>query len=87
MIKFQKRVCTYAERINRLAATAPSGWLTDYIVGFICFGIILIIGFVVWQGLSSNPLMPLHVWEEKNFSLVSVAITSLLGLSADSHSS
>jgi MFS family permease len=64
-------VLTYADWNNRLAATAPHGWTTNYIMAFIGFGIILIIGFVVWQGLSSNPLMPLHVWEDKNFSLVS----------------
>jgi MFS family permease len=68
-------VHTWAERVNRSAATAPDGWLTDYIVAFISFGIILIMGFVFWQGLSSHPLMPLHVWEDKNFSLVSVAFT------------
>ena len=53
--------------------------MTNYILAFICFGIVLIVGFLLWQGLSSNPLMPLHVWEDKNFSLVSVPIVGLLG--------
>jgi MFS family permease len=67
-------IFTPAKPTNRLAATAPYGWQTDHIMAFICFGIILMIGFVVWQGLSCNPLMPLHVWKDKNFSLASAAI-------------
>ena len=62
---------------HRLAATAPCGWITDYIIAFLCFGIIFIVAFVAWQGLSPNPLMPLHVWEDKNFSLVSLSIVAL----------
>jgi len=84
---FLDGVYTRAERENRSAATAPNGWLTDYIIAFVSFGVILIMGFVLWQGLSSNPLMPLHVWEDKNFSLVSVAITPSLWLSTDGSSS
>ncbi|ERF75249.1 hypothetical protein EPUS_00041 [Endocarpon pusillum Z07020] len=36
-----------------LAAAAPYGWSTNYIVAFISFGIILIIAFVVWQAIIS----------------------------------
>ena len=37
-------------------------------------GIVLIFGFVAWEGWCKYPLMPLRIWRDRNFSLVSSPI-------------
>ncbi|MFD4423104.1 DHA2 family efflux MFS transporter permease subunit [Agromyces sp. NPDC058484] len=49
--------------------------------GLIITGIVVLAGFVVWQRLSrAEPLLPLGLFRDRNFSLSNVAIT-LVGLS------
>lgn len=40
-------------------------------------GVILIGGFIAWEGYCKFPLMPLRIWRDKNFSLVNIVV--LLG--------
>lgn len=55
----------------RLAGDAPQGWKTPYVIVLLVLGILLIGAFIYWQSVYSTPLMPLYVWRDRNFSLVS----------------
>lgn len=56
---------------TRLAGDAPQGWKTPYVIVLLILGILLIGAFIYWQSVYSTPLMPLYVWRDRNFSLVS----------------
>ncbi|KAJ9633039.1 hypothetical protein H2204_007429 [Knufia peltigerae] len=60
-----------------LAADAPNGWQTPYVIALLIVGAVLVLGFVYWQSVFRYPLMPLAVWKDKNFSLVVMVL--LLG--------
>ncbi|KKK14088.1 hypothetical protein AOCH_000890 [Aspergillus ochraceoroseus] len=53
-----------------IAGDAPDGWKTPYVIVLLVLGVALIAGFLYWQSLFSTPLMPLHVWRDRNFSLL-----------------
>ena len=53
-------------------------------MAFIYFGVLLVVGFVIWHGVAPNPLMRLRVWGDRNFSLVGVSRIFPGKLSADS---
>lgn len=56
----------------RLAGDAPQGWKTPYVIVLLILGILLIGAFIYWQSVCATPLMPLYVWRDRNFSLVSI---------------
>ncbi|MFT3889904.1 MAG: MFS transporter [Arachnia sp.] len=57
-----------------------NGW----VVGSIVLGVVLLVGFVVWQRVGKGePLVPLSLFRNRNFS-VSTAATTLVGLSVTS---
>lgn len=58
--------------IYRLAADAPHGWKTGYVLALFIVGFFLLMVFLYWQSVATNPLMPLWVWRDRNFSLVCV---------------
>ena len=60
--------------IHRLAADAPDGWKTGYVLALFIVGFFLLVVFLYWQSVATNPLMPLWVWRDRNFSLVCVSI-------------
>ncbi|KAH6714994.1 major facilitator superfamily domain-containing protein [Leptodontidium sp. MPI-SDFR-AT-0119] len=60
-----------------IAGDAPKGWGTGYVIAMLVLGIVLMVGFVCWEAFYKYPLMPLHVWKDKNFSLINVVV--LLG--------
>ncbi len=33
-------------------------------------GILLLAAFVYWEKIYANPLMPLHIWKDRNFTFV-----------------
>lgn len=35
-------------------------------------GFFLVVAFVVWESYWPHPLMPLHIWKDRNFTLVSL---------------
>jgi hypothetical protein len=37
-------------------------------------GVAFVIGFVAWEGYCKHPMMPLYIWKDRNFSLVSFII-------------
>lgn len=61
--------------IYRLAADAPDGWKTGYVLALFIVGFFLLVVFLYWQSVAANPLMPLWVWRDRNFSLVCVSIS------------
>ncbi|KAI9827986.1 MAG: hypothetical protein M1819_006829 [Sarea resinae] len=67
-----------------LAGDAPQGWRTNYVIALLIVGVFLMVAFVYWEGKFKYPLMPLHVWRDKNFSLVIVIL--MLGFMAFSAS-
>lgn len=58
--------------IYRLAGDAPDGWKTGYVLALFIVGFFLLVVFLYWQSVATNPLMPLWVWRDRNFSLVCV---------------
>lgn len=60
-----------------IAGDAPKGWNTGYVIAMLVLGAVLMVGFVGWEAFYRYPLMPLHVWKDKNFSLINVVV--LLG--------
>jgi hypothetical protein len=61
----------WADRIYRLAGDAPDGWKTGYVLALLIVGVFLLAGFLYWQSIAQEPLMPLWMWKDRNFSLVS----------------
>lgn len=59
-----------------LGETAEQGWRTPYVIALLVVGLILILAFIGWEVIFEYPLMPMHIWKDKNFSL----IMAILGL-------
>jgi hypothetical protein len=57
---------------DRIAGDAPKGWRTPYVLAMLILGIALIACFIVWEAYCKHPMMPLRIWKNKNFSLVSI---------------
>jgi MFS family permease len=57
-----------------LANTAPQGWRTNYVIALLIIGIVLVAMFIYWQSVFKHPLMPLHVWKDRNFTLLNVIL-------------
>ncbi|KAH8703302.1 putative MFS multidrug transporter [Talaromyces proteolyticus] len=53
-----------------IAGDAPRGWQTPYVIVLLVLGVVIIGAFLFWQSIYSTPLMPLHVWKDRNFSLL-----------------
>ncbi|KAK9855415.1 hypothetical protein MYU51_002937 [Penicillium brevicompactum] len=53
-----------------LAGDAPHGWKTGYVLALFIVGFFLLVGFLYWQSIAENPLMPLWVWKDRTFSLL-----------------
>ncbi|KAJ4315221.1 hypothetical protein N0V84_008489 [Fusarium piperis] len=54
------------------------GWKSAHIIAMLIVGFFLLVGFVVWESYWEHPLMPLHVWRDRNFSLL--VLTAILGM-------
>ncbi len=57
-----------------VASDAPKGWATPYVIALLVVGLVLIAGFIYWQSVFRYPLMPLKVWQDRNFTLVVVVL-------------
>ncbi|GLI77944.1 hypothetical protein PoHVEF18_006241 [Penicillium ochrochloron] len=53
-----------------LAGDAPDGWKTGYVLALLIVGVVLLAGFLYWQSIAQEPLMPLWMWKDRNFSLL-----------------
>lgn len=57
-----------------LANTAAQGWRTSYVIALLVVGVVLIAMFIYWQSVFKNPLMPLRVWKDRNFTLLNMIL-------------
>jgi MFS family permease len=53
-----------------LAGDASSGWSTPHVPALLVIGVVCIAGCLYWQRICKHPLMPLHIWKDKNFTLL-----------------
>jgi MFS family permease len=60
-----------------LGSGAPDGWRTPYVISLLVIGIVLMFAFVGWEMWYSSPLVDMSIFKDRNFSLVSVAISIL----------
>ncbi|RMD39539.1 hypothetical protein DV735_g5600, partial [Chaetothyriales sp. CBS 134920] len=49
-------------------------WKTPYVPALLAIGVVFIPSCVVWQHFCKHPLMPLHVWKDRNFTLLVAAL-------------
>ncbi|KAK3935976.1 aminotriazole resistance [Diplogelasinospora grovesii] len=49
---------------------AENGWKTPYVLVFIILGLALVGAFIWWEGRFAHPLMPMHIWRDREFSLL-----------------
>ncbi|KAF2207791.1 hypothetical protein CERZMDRAFT_50395 [Cercospora zeae-maydis SCOH1-5] len=63
-----------------LGETAAEGWKTDYVLALLIVGLLLMVGFVFWELYFPDPLMPMTIWKDRNFSLLLSMV--MLGLLA-----
>ncbi|KAK4550852.1 hypothetical protein LTR36_000432 [Oleoguttula mirabilis] len=52
-----------------LGETAPQGWKTGYVLALLIVGLMLLIGFVLWDLWVEYPLIPMGIWKDRNFSM------------------
>lgn len=57
-----------------LAPDANHGWSTPYVLVMLILGVLLGTVFLYWQSIFKHPLMPLHVWRDRNFSLLIITL-------------
>ncbi|KAI0875882.1 major facilitator superfamily domain-containing protein [Hypoxylon argillaceum] len=50
------------------------GWSRAHVIALIVVGILLLVAFVFWQKVFPTPLMPLHIWKDRNFSLIIIVV-------------
>ncbi|KAI0541239.1 major facilitator superfamily domain-containing protein [Xylaria digitata] len=53
------------------------GWSRAHVIALIVVGILLLVVFVFWERVFPTPLMPPHIWKDRNFSLIIIVV--LLG--------
>ncbi|KAI0152458.1 MFS general substrate transporter [Hypoxylon sp. NC0597] len=46
------------------------GWGRAHVIALLVVGIVLLIIFVLWERIFPTPLMPPHIWKDRNFSLI-----------------
>ncbi|XXG98451.1 hypothetical protein Hte_004775 [Hypoxylon texense] len=61
------------------------GWAKAHVIALIIVGVALLVIFVVWEKFFPTPLMPLHIWKDRNFSLIiGVVILGMMSFTASS---
>ncbi|KAI0915027.1 MFS general substrate transporter [Ustulina deusta] len=53
------------------------GWSRVHVIVLIVVGILLLVVFIFWERVFPTPLMPPHIWKDRNFSLIIIVV--LLG--------
>lgn len=46
------------------------GWGSAHIIAMLVVGVLLLVAFVYWETVYPNPLMPPHIWKDRNFTFV-----------------
>jgi len=47
------------------------GWGRPHIIAMLALGVLLLVAFVFWERVYPHPLMPPHIWKDRNFTFVS----------------
>lgn len=53
---------------NRLGP--GDGWKSAHVIAMLIVGFFLLVVFIFWENYWDHPLMPLHIWKDRTFSLV-----------------
>lgn len=64
-----------------LGSDAPHGYATPYVIVFLILGVTFIGTFIWWEYRVEYPLIPMHIWKDRNFSLLML----ILALGCKSH--
>ncbi|KEY74196.1 hypothetical protein S7711_00355 [Stachybotrys chartarum IBT 7711] len=56
------------------------GWRSAHVIAMMIIGFLLLVAFVYWESYWPHPLMPLHVWRDRTFSLL--IVIAVLGVMA-----
>ncbi|KFA55543.1 hypothetical protein S40293_02028 [Stachybotrys chartarum IBT 40293] len=56
------------------------GWRSAHVIAMMIIGFLLLVAFVYWESYWPHPLMPLHVWKDRTFSLL--IVIAVLGVMA-----
>ncbi|KAI6085384.1 MFS general substrate transporter [Hypoxylon rubiginosum] len=60
------------------------GWAKAQVIALIVVGVALLVLFVVWEKIFPTPLMPLHIWKDRNFSLIiGVVLLGMMSFTSD----
>ncbi|KAH7160761.1 major facilitator superfamily domain-containing protein [Dactylonectria macrodidyma] len=54
------------------------GWEAAHVIAMLVVGVFLLVAFIFWENYWEHPLMPLHIWKDKTFSLL--VSTTILGM-------
>ncbi|KAK4240889.1 major facilitator superfamily-domain-containing protein [Achaetomium macrosporum] len=46
------------------------GWKSAHIIAMLVLGVVLLAAFVYWETVYPNPLMPPHIWKDRNFTFI-----------------
>ncbi|KAH6634588.1 major facilitator superfamily-domain-containing protein [Chaetomium sp. MPI-SDFR-AT-0129] len=46
------------------------GWNSPHIIAMLVLGVALLAGFVYWETVFPYPLMPPHIWKDRNFTFI-----------------
>ncbi|KAK3307478.1 major facilitator superfamily domain-containing protein [Chaetomium strumarium] len=46
------------------------GWKSPHIIAMLVLGVVLLGGFVYWETVYPHPLMPPHIWKDRNFTFI-----------------
>jgi MFS family permease len=55
-----------------LGSDAPQGWRTGYVLALLIVGLTCLVAFVFWELWVAYPLIPMSIFRDRNFSLVSL---------------
>ena len=66
---------------NSLGPDAPDGWRTPYVLVLLLIGVACLIAFPLWEHYgAAHPLVPLHIFKDRNFSILLMIL--LVGFAA-----
>ncbi|KAJ8096687.1 major facilitator superfamily-domain-containing protein [Lipomyces tetrasporus] len=56
------------------AGSASHGWATPYVLIILVASLVVLATFVWWESRTSNPLMPLKIWQARGFAMVMLTV-------------
>ncbi|KIV99075.1 uncharacterized protein PV09_09182 [Verruconis gallopava] len=53
-----------------LGSQVANGWKTGYVIALLVVGVICMVSFVIWELYCPTPLLDMHIFRDRNFSLL-----------------